>query len=75
MGTLSRYEAAPGVSSARLLRWVVALPAAAFACLLDWQERAQERHHLARLDDHMLRDIGVSRTDIMHEASKPFWRL
>jgi uncharacterized protein YjiS (DUF1127 family) len=43
--------------------------------LYDWQERARERHHLARLDEHMLRDIGISRADIMREVSKPFWRI
>ncbi|GAB5468173.1 MAG: DUF1127 domain-containing protein [Rhodospirillales bacterium] len=42
--------------------------------LLRWQDRANERHHLAQMQDHQLRDIGLSRADIDQEARKPFWR-
>ena len=39
-----------------------------------WAERAAERRHLAELDDHMLKDIGLNRADIAAVADKPFWR-
>jgi uncharacterized protein YjiS (DUF1127 family) len=42
--------------------------------LLAWQERARQRHRLALLSDHMLRDIGLSRADIMAETTKRFWQ-
>lgn len=42
--------------------------------LLTWQQRAHDRRALAQLDDHLLHDIGLSRADVEHEASKPFWR-
>ena len=42
--------------------------------VLVWQERASQRHQLASLDDTLLRDIGLSRSDAAREASKPFWR-
>ena len=42
--------------------------------LLTWQARATERAHMASLDDHGLRDVGLSRADVDHEASLPFWR-
>ena len=42
--------------------------------LLVWVERAGQRHRLAELNDHMLRDIGLSRADVLAEATKPFWR-
>lgn len=42
--------------------------------LLTWQERARQRHHLESLSDHMLRDIGLSRADIMAETTKRFWQ-
>ncbi|TWB77999.1 DUF1127 domain-containing protein [Azospirillum brasilense] len=32
------------------------------------------RQALMRLDDHLLKDIGVSRADVDSEVSKPFWR-
>lgn len=39
-----------------------------------WLERAKDRRRLADLDDHMLRDIGVSRSEAEQLASTPFWR-
>ncbi len=43
--------------------------------LLTWQERDQQRRHLAALDDRLLSDIGISRADAAREAAVPFWRL
>ena len=39
-----------------------------------WRDRRRQRHALMRLDDRLLRDIGLSRADVEREASKPFWR-
>jgi uncharacterized protein YjiS (DUF1127 family) len=39
-----------------------------------WAERASERRHLAQLDDHLLKDIGLNRTDVQAISTKPFWR-
>jgi uncharacterized protein YjiS (DUF1127 family) len=39
-----------------------------------WHERSRQRRHLARLSDHMLRDIGLTRGDVWAECEKPFWR-
>ena len=39
-----------------------------------WRERAVMRHELADLDDYILRDIGLTRSDVMREADKPFWK-
>jgi uncharacterized protein YjiS (DUF1127 family) len=47
---------------------------AALGLLLTWQQRARERHILAGLDEHMLRDLGLSRADVASEVRKPFWR-
>ena len=43
--------------------------------LLIWHERARQRRQLRSLNDHMLRDLGLTRADVMAESSKPFWRL
>lgn len=45
-----------------------------FEALMTWQQRQAERHHLSRLDDYLLRDVGLSRADVEQESSKPFWR-
>ena len=42
--------------------------------VLDWQDRSRQRHRLGEMDDHLLRDIGLSRADLEYESSKPFWR-
>ena len=42
--------------------------------LLTWQERSRQRHQLASLSDHMLRDIGLTRADVMAETTKRFWQ-
>ena len=45
----------------------------ATARLVTWQERARERNRLAALDDHMLRDMGISRSEVDFESRKHFW--
>lgn len=39
-----------------------------------WMERRRQRKTLAGLDDHMLRDIGLDRHQVLQETSKPFWQ-
>lgn len=46
----------------------------ASATLQVWYERSRQRRHLARLEDRLLRDIGIDRARAMEETSKPFWR-
>ncbi len=40
----------------------------------DWRERARGRHLLLQLDDRMLRDVGLSRSDVDRECDKHFWQ-
>jgi uncharacterized protein YjiS (DUF1127 family) len=42
--------------------------------LAAWETRRRGRHALARLDDHLLRDIGLSPDHALTECAKPFWR-
>ena len=44
------------------------------ATLREWRQRSRERAELAKLDERMLRDIGVTRGDVWQEINKPFWR-
>jgi len=48
--------------------------AAAWILIANWIERARQRKALAGLDDHTLRDIGVTRVEAVRESDKPFWR-
>lgn len=45
-----------------------------YAAVRTWQQRYELRRHLAELDDHLLRDIGLTRAQAAAEAAKPFWR-
>ncbi|MEO1090333.1 MAG: DUF1127 domain-containing protein [Pseudomonadota bacterium] len=38
-----------------------------------WYIRSKQRRALAELDDRMLRDLGLTRHDVLKEAAKPFW--
>jgi uncharacterized protein YjiS (DUF1127 family) len=40
----------------------------------EWRRRSRERSELAALDDRMLKDIGLTRTDAEFLSNKPFWR-
>jgi uncharacterized protein YjiS (DUF1127 family) len=39
-----------------------------------WRQRRLARLDLLMLDDHTLRDIGLTRQQIATESSKHFWR-
>ena len=39
-----------------------------------WVNRSRQRKQLARLDERLLADIGISKAQADVEISKPFWR-
>ncbi len=47
---------------------------AGLAGLARCYNRYLQRQHLAELDDHLLRDIGLTARDVQAECEKPFWR-
>lgn len=42
--------------------------------LLVCQQRSSDRRRLLAMSQRQLMDMGLSRADILREASKPFWR-
>ena len=42
--------------------------------LKQWAQNYRTRNDLAELNEHMLKDIGVTRYQAREEAAKPFWR-
>ena len=53
---------------------VAAVFAVALERVLEWNERAAQRRHLVGLDDRMLRDIGMTRLDVIREYQKAPWQ-
>lgn len=45
-----------------------------FGRLTSWRDRSRQRSDLAALDDHVLKDIGVSRAEVELEIHKRFRR-
>lgn len=45
----------------------------AFDELYAWQERFRGRNALAEMDARMLKDIGLTPSDVASEVDKPFW--
>ena len=39
-----------------------------------WRQRQRDRRQLAEMTARDLHDVGLSWSDIVHEAEKPFWR-
>ena len=50
--------------------WTIAV----ISTVVLWVERGRSRCVLATLDDHQLRDIGVTREEARIESAKPFWQ-
>jgi uncharacterized protein YjiS (DUF1127 family) len=38
-----------------------------------WIERRRQLQALTELDDHLLKDVGLSREQARREAARPFW--
>lgn len=38
------------------------------------QQRRRTRRQLLTLDQYALKDIGISRSEALFEANKPFWK-
>ncbi len=43
-------------------------------CLRLWRDLQKSRRQLLRLDEYLLREIGLDRQGAIEEANKPFWR-
>jgi uncharacterized protein YjiS (DUF1127 family) len=74
---MTAYQLSPAHVAVR--RTATAHSAAAWtrrtaATIGEWRRRHRERHQLLALDDRMLKDIGITRTDALFLGNKPFWK-
>jgi uncharacterized protein YjiS (DUF1127 family) len=71
-GRIRRFPGLRGAGA--VLAVVVILPLYAVQLMRYWREMGRQRRHLSKLDDRLLRDIGLTRLDVESESAKPFWR-
>jgi uncharacterized protein YjiS (DUF1127 family) len=70
MATMSRNERSLSANLPPVSRVAFALA----QVVLTWETRRQTRRDLARLDPHLLNDIGLTSRLAGSECEKPFWR-
>jgi uncharacterized protein YjiS (DUF1127 family) len=73
-GTIMSRTASTAAGSRRGDTFLTRFLIAAADMVLEWSERSRQRCTLDTLDDHLLRDIGLTHVDVIVERSKPFWR-
>lgn len=63
------------LSAQRPLPVLSAIALRSAVVLAQWSERRRTRMALTKLDDHMLRDIGIERAEALEEAARKFWQI
>jgi uncharacterized protein YjiS (DUF1127 family) len=65
----------PGGYAGNAIEIIEALVSSVLQTVYTWQQHNRSRRHLARLNNHLLRDIGLTRDDIRYQTSDSFWRI
>ncbi len=52
---------------------IAALAVQFAATVTKWEQRRRSRLNLGKLDDHLLRDVGLTRYQARKEANRHFW--
>jgi uncharacterized protein YjiS (DUF1127 family) len=78
--TISKNGFAPTVPLLGAHGWIAPpdsddAPAGIVALVREWLQRSRTRSDIAELDDHLLRDVGLTRMDVVAESNKHFWQL
>lgn len=56
-------------------RMVLAYLGNAATAIVLFAERGRQRRALAQLDEHLMRDVGLSRSMVEREVRKHFWQI
>jgi len=74
MTTIQWHEPHGGVRHHRARYAVSGAGNRVLATLREWRRRVRDRSRLGELDERMLKDIGITRSDAEFLMNKPFWR-
>jgi len=69
----AQTQTALGFLSGRHLTPVSAAALRLVVLLVKWEDRRQTRKGLKRLDDHLLKDVGISKAQARRELSARPW--
>lgn len=61
--------------SERVVRWFGGSVQKIAGTFQRWNHRYRTRRDLLRMDDHLLKDIGINRSDALKEGTKAFWKM
>ncbi|TVT50867.1 MAG: DUF1127 domain-containing protein [Denitromonas halophila] len=73
MSSLTHKACAPAVARTDIASALRQLGHALRTTITVWRKRSAARRELRELDEHVLRDVGISRSQADFEGSKPFW--
>ncbi len=71
--TQAQINPALGFLSGRQLTPVAAVALRVVVLLVKWQERRRTRRGLTRLDAHLLKDVGLTESDVRAELARRAW--
>ncbi|MBT0964035.1 DUF1127 domain-containing protein [Denitromonas iodatirespirans] len=74
MSSLTQKTCAPAPLRAELGTVLQQALRAARITLKTWIKRSRDRRDLREMEEHLLRDVGISRGQANFEGNKPFWR-
>ena len=69
------YECSIGHGTPGILLSIMLAVRTGVNTLSEWRQRSRQRRHLALLDEHLLRDVGIDRMTARQEASRRGWDI
>ncbi len=69
------HDALIRLNAANKLPFLAAVAVRFANVVVRWETTRRTRVHLRHLDEHLLRDIGVTRAEARTESSRLFWQL
>ena len=75
MTHLITHDALHRLNATQNLPLLAALAVRFANVVVSWETRRRTRLHLKDLDDHLLRDVGLTRDQARTESSRVFWQL